>query len=306
MTIPIRLALIDALLAYTAAGTAESPYVTKIPGVTILRADSLKPPMPIIHKPALCLVAQGAKRGLFGEKQVEYRAGQAMVVGIETPALAWVTEASPDEPFLGMVIEFDLTLMRDMVGEIGLTVSSQSSENVFVAEVSEELLLCALRLVRLLERPDAIATIAPLVMRELNYWLLSAPFGGNIASMVVDGQRANGIIAAIRTLRSRFAEATSVNELAREARMSTATFHRQFKMVTSMTPLQYRKQLRLLEARQRMISDGANAETAAYQVGYESQSQFSREYARMFGAPPRRDVATSLRPSADAASLTPE
>ena len=281
--------LIKALEAYTVSAGGENPFVTAIPGVTILRSEHPKPPMPRVHRASLCLVAQGAKRGVFGDTQLEYRAGQALIVGIETPTVGWVAQATPAEPFLGMIVEFDLVLMRDVLAEIGAGVRAIDTGGVFVASIGEELDDCALRLVRLLGRPQAIPTIAPLIMRELSYWLLSAPYGNAIAAMI-GGQGTTGIVAAIDTLRTRFAETLRTQELARTAQMSESTFHRQFKIVTSMTPLQYQKQLRLLEARHLMIGNGANAETAAFSVGYESQSQFSREYARMFGAPPRRDI----------------
>ena len=286
--------LIEALKAYTETSGGTHPFVTAIPGITILRADTPKPPMPLVHKQALCVVAQGAKRGIFGEKQLEYRAGQALVVGIETPTQGWVSEATAAKPFLGMIVELDIALIREVFADIGGLVGEIDEGGVFVADIGREVDACALRFVQLLRRPEAIGTIAPLIKRELYYWLLTSPYGSKIAAMIVDGHRASGIIAAIHALRSRFAESVRIEELADTAQMSASTFHRQFKMVTSMTPLQYQKQLRLLEARHLMIADAANAETAAFRVGYESQSQFSREYARMFGAPPRRDM-TALR-----------
>ncbi len=248
--------------------------------------------MPLVYKPAICLVAQGAKSGVFGATRVEYRAGQALVVGIEMPGLGRVTVATSDAPFLGAIVEFDIGVMSDLLAE--LDTPAQSRRNVeggvFVADLDEPIVDCVVRLVRLLDTPRAIPALVPTVMRELMYWLLSGPSGPDVASVVFGADRTEAIIPAIHALRERFADTVRIDELAAATGMSQSAFHRKFKTVTSMTPLQYQKQMRLLEARNLMLVESANAEAAAYQVGYESSSQFSREYARMFGAPPRRDI----------------
>ncbi len=287
------IALADAIDRYTAAQPGPNPYATDVAGLTLLRADCTMPPMPILYKPALCLVAQGAKRGTFGATSVDYRAGQALVVGVEMPGIGRVTKASRRTPYLGAIVEFDLAIMRDVLAEIALPAEPRRdvAGGVFVADLDGAVIDAVLRLVRLLETPRAIPTLASAIMRELSYWLLSGPVGADVAAVVFGVDRSQSIIAAIHTLRDRFAETIRIDELAAAAQMSASAFHRKFKTMTSMTPLQYQKQLRLLEARNLMLADTANAETAAYRVGYESASQFSREYARMFGAPPRRDVA---------------
>ena len=150
---------------------------------------------------------------------------------------------------------------------------------------------CTLRTIRLLETPKAIPVLYPAIMREICYWLLTGPHGGEVMRMTLANSHAERVVKAIHTLRDRFAEPIRIDELASIAKMSPSAFHRQFKAITAMTPLQYQKQLRLLEARRLIVAEAANVETAAFQVGYESPSQFSREYSRMFGAPPRRDVA---------------
>jgi AraC-like DNA-binding protein len=292
--------LTSALAAYAAARGGPGPFLTPIPGVAILRVERPLEPRPLIHRPALCLVAQGAKRSIFGDLELEYRAGEALVTTIETPTTAWVSQASPERPFLGMVIELDVAMMLDVLAEIGGHVAPVEG-GVFVAPFGAALDACAVRLAQLLEQPAAIPVVAPLIMRELSYWLLTAPYGERIAGMIVDGSRAEGIVTAIRELRTRYAESIRIEDLAAGTQMSVSTFHRQFKTVTSMTPLQYQKQLRLVEARRLMLEGVANAETAAFRVGYESQSQFSREYARMFGAPPRRDMLAARARIAPAA-----
>ncbi|CAA9585301.1 MAG: Transcriptional regulator, AraC family [uncultured Thermomicrobiales bacterium] len=285
-------ALVAAATRYTDAQPGESPFATGIDGLWILRSNREKPPAHLIFKPALCMVLQGAKWAVFGDKRYDYRAGQALVVSVELPALGRVAEASPAEPFLGVTVEFDLAAMRDVME--GLPARPEPSGDlgpgVFVGDVDGPVADCALRLVRLLETPEAIPMLAPLVMRELSYWLLTGPRGGDIAKIALASSHSRQLVRAIHLLRDRFMEPVRIDELAMTAGMSPSAFHRQFKAFTAMTPVQYQKQLRLLEARRLMATDAANAETAAFRVGYESSSQFSREYSRMFGAPPRRDI----------------
>lgn len=295
-------ALVKSVKRYTEGQNGPSPFVTAIPGLTLLRADHEKRPSHLIYKPALCIVVQGAKWTTFGDRRFEYRAGQALVVTVEMPAFGTVAEASPTEPYLGVIIEFDFGLMREVMESIeSLDTSPQVSgdvgRGVFVTNFDGPLADCALRMVRLLDAPQAISVLYPVVMREICYWLLSGPHGGEVIKMTTAKSHTRDIIRAIHSLRERFSEPVRIEELASAAQMSPSAFHRQFKSVTSMTPLQYQKQLRLLEARRLMVADEANVETAAFQVGYESPSQFSREYSRMFGMSPRRDVA-SLRDAA--------
>ena len=289
----MRNELLEAVRRYTDAQIGESPFVTAIGGVTIFRSDHERRPNHVIRKPALCIVVQGAKWAIFGNKRLDYRAGQALVVSVEMPSLGRVAEASPSEPYLGVVIEFDLAVMREVMESLDVPPKpgGDVASGVFVTDFSGPLSDCALRMVRLLETPKAIPILYPAIMREICYWLLTGPHGGEVMKMTLANSHAQRVIRAIHTLRDRFAEPVRIEELASAARMSPSAFHRQFKAITSMTPLQYQKQLRLLEARRLIVTDAANVETAAFQVGYESPSQFSREYSRMFGAPPRRDVS---------------
>ena len=293
--------LTRAVRRYTEARGGGNPFVTGIAGLTILRSDHEKRPAHRILKPALCVTVQGAKWAIFGETRFDYRAGQALVVTVEMPSRGTVSAASLEEPFLGMVIEFDPAMMREVVEQLGARLQAGEDEKeggVFVTDLSAPLTDCALRAVRLLDTPEAIPVLYPGIMREMCYWLLTGQNGGRIARTVMAGGHEQRVIEAMHALRDRFAEPVRNEELAAVARMSLATFYRQFKSVTSMTPLQYQKQLRLLEARRLMVSSHANVETAAFQVGYESPSQFSREYSRMFGRSPRRDVAALRLPAA--------
>ncbi|WP_118182680.1 AraC family transcriptional regulator [Paraburkholderia phosphatilytica] len=286
-------ALLESVKRFTESQLeAEGPYATAIDGVTILRANQEKHPAHRIMKPALCVVVQGAKWSTFGDRRHDYRAGQALVVSVEMPAFSRVEKASPEAPFLGVVIEFDLAIMHDVVQHLDASPKPEDTmgHGVFVTDFDGPLADCVQRMMRLLDTPRAIPAIAPLIMREICYWLLTGAHGNEVAKIALANSHAQRVVTAIHALRDQFAETIRIDELAAVAQMSPSAFHRQFKALTSMTPLQYQKQLRLLEARQLMVTGAANAESAAWKVGYESASQFSREYARMFGAPPRRDI----------------
>lgn len=284
--------LAEALLRYTDSQPGESLFMTAVDGLAIMRADHPKPPSHTIFRPAMCIVAQGAKWATFGDNRLEYTAGQALVIGVETPSIGRVVEASPGEPCLVLAFELDLAIMRSVAEGLDTPpiASGEPGRGVFVTDFQGPLADCALRLVRLLDTPKAIPTLHPIIMREICYWLLTGPHGGDVARLTLANGPSRRVISAMHSLRNRFKETVRIAELAAVAQMSPSAFHRQFKALTSLTPLQYQKQLRLLEARRLMISRAFNVEAAAFEVGYESPSQFSREYTRMFGAPPKRDI----------------
>lgn len=283
--------LAQAILQFTETQSGNSPFSTAINGLTLHRSDSPKPISHLIYKPSLCIVVQGAKSAMIGSVQLDYRAGQALVVSFEMPGLGRVVEASPDKPYLGLIIELDMAVMHEIIEQVSIPMASHDEASIFVLGVDGPVADCIVRIIRLLSRPDAIPVLYPLIMREMYYWLLTGPHGCDIARMGFASNREHLIINAIHTLRGRFAEPVRIEDLAKIAHMSPSTFHRQFKALTLMTPLQYQKHLRLLEARRLMTTEAINVETTAYTVGYESPSQFSREYSRMFGAPPGRDAA---------------
>lgn len=288
--------LTRAIHRYTTAQAGSNPFVTAIEGFTILRSEHAKQPSHRIFKPALCITVQGAKWAAFGEKRFVYRAGQALVVSVEMPSRGTVSAASPTEPFLGLVIEFDRVILQDVMEELGIHLRPPAGERArgaFVIQLTRPLADCALRAVRLLGTPEAISALYPGILREICYWLLTGPGGDQIVHMTLTHGQERRVFEAIHYLRGRFTEPIRIDDLAVTARMSPATFHRQFKSVTSMTPLQYQKQLRLLEARRLLLASNASVETAAFQVGYESASQFNREYTRTFGKSPRRDIVAT-------------
>jgi AraC-like DNA-binding protein len=281
--------LIDAIRNFTDIPGSVNPYTTAIEGLILLRSNYRKMPSHLVFKPALCIVAQGAKWTTFGNRRFDYRAGQALVVSAESPALSCVAEASPEEPYLGAVIELDPAILGETMDQMGMVpaAAARIEHGVFVQDYDGPLASCVLRAVRLLETPQAIPVLYPAIMREICYWLLSGPHGDEIVHMALVNGCTRDLTNAVHFLRDRFAEPIRIGALAAIAKLSVSSFHRQFKALTSMTPLQYQKQLRLLEARRLMMAE-ANAETAAFQVGYESPSQFSREYSRMFGVAPKR------------------
>jgi AraC-like DNA-binding protein len=287
------------LRQYTDGADGSDTFLTAIDGLSILRSDQANLPAHCLFKPALYMTLQGAKWATFGEKRYEFAAGHALMVAVDIPSRGTVTIASSKKPYLGLVIELDFGIMQEVAEEIemALTVSGKPrARGAFVLKLNPQMVDCAQHAIRLLETPKAIPTLYPGIMREICYWLLTDPEGHQVSQIMM---MANGhdqrIIRTIHTLRDKLSETIRVEELALAANMSSATFHRQFKSVTGMSPLQYQKQLRLHEARRLMIFSNAMVESAARDVGYASVSQFSREYTRMFGASPRRDVSTWRR-----------
>ena len=285
------LKLAKRLLQLTTEQTSGTRFPTAIEGLSLLRSNQPTRHAYRTFKPALCIVAQGAKRVFFGEERIDYAAGEALLVSVAMPALGCVVEASPAKPCLGLILEFDLAIMRE-VAEM-LPPSSKGSgctgRGLTLAKLHEPLAECVLRLVRLLDCPEAIRVLYPSVMREICYWVLTGPYADEAVSLAAGNSHPQPMIRAIHALRDRFAEPIRVEELASLANMSASAFHRGFRAITSMSPLQYQKQLRLVEAKRLLISEPINVETAGYKVGYESPAQFSREYARMFGASPKRE-----------------
>ena len=277
---------------YTEAQPGQSPFTTCIEGLTILRSDHQRQANPLLYKPALCITVQGSKSAAFGDRCHRYGAGQAMLVSVEMPGFGTVMEASPDKPYLGVVLELDLAVLRAVASELAdpPKPSEPTEGGVSVTDFDGPLKDCTLRLLRLLDTPIAIPVLYPAIMREISYWLLTGPHGGAVMRMTLSNDHEYRILQAIHYLRDHFAEVVRIHDLAAVAQLSPSAFHRQFKAVTAMTPLQYQKQLRLLEARRLMTAGAANVGDAAFRVGYESASQFTREYGRMFGLPPRCDV----------------
>lgn len=267
-------------------------FQTAIKELILTRSTTETLPHPVLYKPALCVVAQGAKRTLLDGDAIAYQDMQALVVTAEMPIRSGITRASKAAPYLGLILEFDLRLLGEVLEEFNDPPKPAGrGPALLVHDIQGALADSVLRLVNLLDMPGAIPVLAKSAMREIYFWLLSGPHGASISRLATPDSHTERLSRAIHLLRENLARSISVDELAAAAKMSPSSFHQHFKALTLLTPLQYQKQLRLLEARRLMLADAVTATTAAYRVGYESPSQFSREYARMFGAPPRRDVA---------------
>ncbi len=284
----------------SALGGADGAHEV-MPGFFLMRASQPKLPRHMVYRPCLCVVAQGAKRLMLGDRFFDYGELQALIVGLDLPAFGWVTEASPERPYFGLSLELDPAIIQDVIGAMDapLAPSPGGKPGLFVTNAGPELVASLVRLIQLLDTPKAVPVLSPSILREIVYWLLTGPHGNEFVRLALPDGHARRIADAIRLLRQRYDQPLKMEALADSARMSPSSFYQHFKALTAMSPLQYQKQLRLTEARRMMLSEAATVASAAYEVGYESPSQFSREYARLFGTPPKRD-SLALRPTAPA------
>ena len=290
MLTPLRHAILDYIDRL--AGDAEGRFETPVKALSVSRVSQPVMPRHMIYRPTICIVVQGAKQIMVGDRMFDYREMQSLVVTFEVPALGQITEASKEAPYIGLNIDFDVAILREVMEamEEPPRPAGEGAAGVFVQDFDGVLADCVLRLVKLTETPKAIPVLYPAIMREICYWLLTGPNGREVCKLALPGSHARRMTDAINLLRDNFTAPMRIEQLAAAARMSPSSFHQHFKDMTAMTPLQYQKNLRLLEARRLMVADGASVASAAYQVGYESASQFSREYSRTFGTPPKRDV----------------
>lgn len=299
--------LLAAVSAYIEEqGGGEGLFPTQIESFNIVRSFEAMMPMRALYRPSLCVVIQGAKELHFGDARLEYGEMECLVVSVEVPASGRIVEASPKTPYIGVTLDFDVATLREVLEQLDEppTPAVSSGPGVFVGKVDDALADCILRLMRMLATPKAIPILYPSVMREVCYWLLSGPHGGEICKLALPDSNIERVVKAVTLLHANFAQTLRIEHLADVARMSPSSFHQHFKALTSMTPLQFQKQLRLLEARRLMVSEAANVADAAYRVGYESASQFSREYSRTFGIAPKQDVMNQQRLYSEYASRT--
>jgi AraC-like DNA-binding protein len=263
---------------------------TAVPRLSLIRADHPSAPVPAVYEASLCIIAQGSKRVSLAGQSVVYDASSYLLVSVDLPLVGHVLEASPAAPYLCCKIDFDTAALADLL-VTERRVSSEKDVPVLAVYPSDpDLIDAACRLVKLLDRPETIDVLAPLVEREILYRLLTGPHGATLRQMGTVDSHLNQVSRAIATIRNGFQAQLRIDEIAAASGMSASSLHAHFKAITRMTPLEYQKQLRLQEARRLMLADGANAGTAGFAVGYDSPSQFSREYRRLFGAPPRQDI----------------
>ena len=265
---------------------------TAVPGLTLGRLSRPTDPVALVIGPSLCIVAQGAKEVFLAGEVYRYDPAHSLLVSVDLPISARVVEASPARPCLSARVSFDPSVVGELLPDCADAPPPGPPGRGLDVRPVEPLLLDAVgRLAALLDAPRTIGPLAPLVLREITYRVLAGPQGARLRQIAAAGAPAHRIAGAIRRLRDRYTDPLRVESLARQARMSLSGFHQHFKAVTGLSPLQYQKRLCLQEARRLMLDEGLDAASAAFRVGYESPSQFSREYRRMFGTPPRRDVA---------------
>lgn len=266
---------------------------TPIPRVGLMHAERTTEPTAGMTEAIMCLVLQGAKGIDCGQNVLRYGAGSYFIASIEVPVFGQISEATHEEPFLGVSFHFDPSQIADLVREMPDANDPEFLCGLGVSPSDPQLDDAFLRLLRLLDQPNEISIIAPLIEKEIVFRLLQGPQGSKLRQIAqVDGRQSR-IRRTLDWIRKNYTEAFKVEDLAELAGMSVSVFHRHFKMATTMTPIQYQKRYRLHEARRRLLDATGDAASVAFSVGYESASQFSREYSRLFGLPPTRDVMRS-------------
>jgi len=268
-------------------------HTTAVPGLSLFRREERTEPISGIYEPSVCLVAQGAKQVLLGDDTYVYDAHHYLITSVHLPTIVRIIEASPDKPYLGLRLKFDLREVSQLMVDSNLPQPRprQSSRGMATGEMTLQLINAFVRLIDLLADEKDIPILAPVIQREIIYRLLVGDQGERLRQIATAGSQSQQIAKAIGWLKSNYSQTISMDNLAAQANMSTSTFHHHFRSLTALSPLQYQKQLRLQEARRLMLAERMDAANAAFQVGYESPSQFSREYNRLFGAPPLRDIA---------------
>ena len=285
-----RLQLAELIARFAAA---DGTHETDIASLVLYRASAPSPIIHTLYRPALCIMAQGQKVVRLESESYCYDPLHYLVASVTLPVTGEVTLATAAEPYLSLRLDIDPAELGELIasaGPIGVP-SRGNGRGLHVDQLDAPLLDAVLRLLRLLEAPRDIAMLAPLVRREILYRLLCSPQGQLLRDIATADSQAHRVNRAIEWLNRHYDEPLRIDELARVANLSTSTLHHRFKAVTAMSPLQYQKQLRLQEARRLMLCENLDVSSAGYRVGYESPSQFSREYSRLFGEPPVRDLA---------------
>lgn len=272
----------------------DGPQPTAISALNLFRFSRPSEFLHSVFKPVVCLVAQGSKRMMLGDEMYIYDPSRYLLVTVDLPVASQVIEATPAAPYLSLSLDIDTAQVGALIAEMKLPDTpnrATSGRGIAVGCLDALLQDAFLRLLRLLEQPQHIDVLAPLIMREIFYFLLVGDQGDKLRRIAFGSGETQNIVRALHWIKHNFAQPLRIEEIAREVHLSPSAFHHNFKALTAMTPLQYQKQLRLQEARRLMLGDALDAATAGLRVGYESASQFNREYHRLFGDPPRRDIA---------------
>lgn len=271
-------------------------HTTAVPGLSLFRRNEPTEPISGMYEPSICMAVQGAKRVILGEDTYMYDAHHYLITSVHLPTIVQIIDASPEKPYLGLRLKLDLREVSQLMVDSNLPQPrpQKSSRGMATGEMTLPLIRAFQRLIDLLGETQDVPILAPNIQREIMYRLLVGEQGERLRQIATAGSQSQQISKAIGWLKSNYSLAISMDDLAAQANMSTSTFHHHFRSLTALSPLQYQKQLRLQEARRLMLAERMDAANAAFQVGYESPSQFNREYNRQFGAPPLRDI-TKLR-----------
>lgn len=286
-------ALKSAVRAYAQShANSDGLAFSSVPGLRMMQVTFPRGELHSIYKPLICLILQGAKRLTIGSELRVVSAGQSVIVSADLPVVGQIVEATPDAPYTAIAVELEMSLLREVTAQAGETPEQRLADarTVFTEDTDDHVLGCVQRLMDLIQRPDAIPLLRPGLMLELHYWLLAGRHGADLRALAAPESHASRLAAAIAILREAFRERVPVERLARAAGMSVTAFHQHFKRMTSLTPGQFQQRLRLIEARRLMLDEGHSATQAAFAVGYESVSQFTREYGRLFQLSPKRDA----------------
>ncbi|WP_159627642.1 AraC family transcriptional regulator [Massilia puerhi] len=283
----------DAVSTYARAhANRDGLALTPVPGLRMMCLDRPGDKLESTYRPLVCLVLQGEKHLLAGRQETLCAEGQAVIVSADLPVTGQVVTASGARPYIALAIELDMALLSELADQLreATPAPPDPAATMLVQDVDAAVLDCAGRLMRLVAHPEAVPILHPGLMRELHFWLLNGTHGRQLRSAMAPEAHPVRLNRAVAMLRLSYRQKLRVEDLAGAASMSLSAFHKHFKDYTSLTPVQYQKRLRLIEARRLMLYEGVTANKAAFEVGYESSSQFTREYARLFGAPPRRDA----------------
>lgn len=268
-------------------------YTTDIAGFYMNRVDDATRSEKCFYRPKVILMVQGSKRAVVGAEETVYHENQCLVPGIDVPGTSYVVEASPQKPLITISVDLDIGVISQMLSEMPLEKISGSGlcKGLAVADADEGIMGAFLRLVELLDKKDEIPVLTPITIREIYSRLLISPMGRHVREFCTIGTQSNQITRAVKWLKENFAKSFQIEDLAKYVNMAPTTFHRHFRKVTSVSPIQFQKNLRLHEAKRLMIAENETVAGAAYAVGYESPTQFSREYKRLFGVSPKRDMS---------------
>lgn len=272
-----------------------------IAGLSLHRWETPTEPTSYMLAPSICLIGQGKKRLVLGEDVFVYDTHHYLITSVDLPVVTQIIQASPDKPYLGLTMEMDLRVIARLMLDYHIPSASKGKDRlgVAVSEVTTPLLETFIRLLDLLEQPEDIPALAPLMQQEIFYRLLKGEQGARLRQITTIGNHGYQISRAIDWLKENFSRPVKIEVLAAKAGLSVSAFHNHFRAMTAMSPLQFQKKMRLNEARRLMLTEHIDASKAAFEVGYESPSQFSREYSRLFGAPPMRDIKNLIQDSAN-------